>query len=220
MAAAITDHQVQERLGKSYALDRLWSETMGLTPGDTKERPLREVIAVLEATGTPYALIGGMAMQLHSAEPRTTLDIDLAVRSFAEVPHDALVEAGFSHEGRHAHSDNWRAPGTGPRALRTPVQFSAEDVGIEQAIARAQGVDAGGFRLRVAGPIDLLVLKLAAAEEPTRRQTKRLQDLTDIVLLSETFAEVAAALPDLQERVNRLAAKLLTVGRGRGGPAR
>jgi predicted nucleotidyltransferase len=220
MAAAITDHQVQERLGKSYALDRLWSETMGLTPGDTKERPLREVIAVLEATGTPYALIGGMAMQIHSAEPRTTLDIDLAVRSFAEVPCDSLAEAGFSHEGRHAHSDNWRAPGTGPRSLRTPVQFSSEDVGIEQAIARAQTVDAGGFRLRVAGPIDLLVLKLAAAEEPTRRQTKRLQDLTDIVVLSDNFPEVAAALPDLQERVNRLAVKLLTVGRGRGGSER
>jgi Nucleotidyl transferase AbiEii toxin, Type IV TA system len=193
---------------------------MGLTPGETKERPLREVIAVLEATGTPYALIGGMAMQLHSAEPRTTLDIDFAVRFFAEVPHEALEAAGFSHEGRHAHSDTWRAPGAAPRAQRTPVQFSAEDVGIEQAIARAQRVDAGSFWLRVAGPADLLVLKLAAAEEPTRRPTKRLQDLTDVVILSEAFPEVAATLPDLQERVNRLAAGLLTVGRGRGGPER
>jgi hypothetical protein len=66
----------------------------------------------------------------------------------------------------------------------------------------------------VAAPFDLLVLKLAAAEEPRRRPTKRLQDMTDIVLLSKEFPEVAAAFPDLQERVNRLAADLLTVDRG------
>ncbi|MGA3122412.1 MAG: nucleotidyl transferase AbiEii/AbiGii toxin family protein [Polyangiaceae bacterium] len=215
-----TDRQVQERMGQSYALDRLWGETMGLTSGDTKEKPLREVIAVLEATGTAYAVIGGIAMQIHSPEPRTTLDIDLAVRSFAEVPSDALAKAGFVHEGRYAHSDNWRAPGNGPRGERVPVQFSAEDVGIHEAIARARVVDAGGFRLRVAAPFDLLVLKLAAAEEPRRRPTKRLQDMTDIVLLSKEFPEVAAAFPDLQERVNRLAAKLLTVGRDRDGPER
>jgi hypothetical protein len=218
--SALNDRHVQERLAQSYALDRLWSEIMGLTSGDTKEKPLREVIAVVDAMATAYAVIGGIAMQLHSAEPRTTLDIDLAVRSFAEVPRDALAKAGFLHDGRHAHIDNWRAPGTGPRAHRTPVQFSAEDVGIDQAIARAQVVDAGGFQLRVAAPVDLVVLKLAAAEEPRRRQTKRLQDLTDIVVLSREFPEVAPALPGLQERVNRLAAKLLTVGRDRGGPER
>jgi hypothetical protein len=216
----LDDRQAQKRLGQSYALDRLWSETMGLTSGDTKEKPLRDVIAVLDATGTAYAVIGGIAMQLHSPEPRTTLDIDLAVRSFADVPRDALAKAGFAHEGRYAHSDNWRAPGPGTRAQRTPVQFWAEDVGIEQAIARAQVVDAGGFRLRVAAPMDLLVLKIAAAEEPRRRQTKRLQDLTDIVVLSKQFPEIAAAMPGLQERVNRLAAKLLTVGRVRRGPER
>jgi len=71
---APTTREIQRRLGDSYALDLLWRETMGLPPGDTKERPLRAVIDVLEATGTPYALIGGVAMQLHSREPRTTLD--------------------------------------------------------------------------------------------------------------------------------------------------
>jgi hypothetical protein len=208
--------KIQERLGQSYALDRLWRETMGLPVGDTKQQPLRAVVAVLETSGTAYAVIGGVAMQLHSREPRTTLDIDLAVKRFADIPRESLTAAGFVHEGRHRHSDNWRAPGAGPRTQRTAVQFSAEDIGIEQAIVRARVVDAGGFRLRLAAPADLLVLKLAAAEEPRRRPSKRRQDLVDIVTLSEDYPEAAAGLGGLQERVERLATTLLTVGPTRG----
>src|SRR5438105_5347105 len=103
--------EIQQRLRDSLALDRLWRETMGLPPGDTKEAPLRRVISVLTASGTPYAVIGGIAVQLHLQEPRTTLDIDLAVNHFDDIPHDALAQAGFEHDGRHEHSDNWRAPG-------------------------------------------------------------------------------------------------------------
>jgi Nucleotidyl transferase AbiEii toxin, Type IV TA system len=214
-----TTAEMQERLGASFALDRLWRETMGLPPGDTKEQPLRAVISVLEASGTAYALIGGVAMQLHSEEPRTTLDIDLAVKAFAEIPRDALTRAGFVHEARHRHSDNWRAPGPGPRGQRTPIQFSSEDVGIDAAIARARSVDVGGFHLRVASAGDLLVLKLAAAEEPTRRPSKRRQDLVDVITLVEGYPEAAAEIPELTLRVDRLVAKLLTVGHA-GEPPR
>ena len=63
---------------------------MGLPPGDTKEGALRQVISVLEAAHTAYALIGGVALQLHSEEPRTTLDIDLAVPRFSDIPVEAL----------------------------------------------------------------------------------------------------------------------------------
>jgi hypothetical protein len=213
-----TPAQIQQRLHQSYALDELWRETMGLPPGDTKEQPLRAVIAVLESTGTPYAVIGGIAMQLHSREPRTTLDIDLAVRTFAEIPGDALTKAGFVHEGRQAHSDNWRAPGPSPRAQRPAIQFSSEDVGIDDAIARAHPVDAGNFRLRLASPPDLLVLKLAAAEEPTRRASKRRQDLLDIMTLVDEYPELATHIPELQRRVERLTRTLLTIGRS--GPER
>ncbi len=204
--------EIRRRLGQSYALDRLWSETMGLPPGDTKEQPLRAVVSVLETAGTAYAVIGGVAIQLYSQEPRTTLDVDLAVRRFADIPRDALMKAGFTHEGRHPHSD-WRAPGSAPRQQRTAIQFSAEDVGIDDAVARARSVDAGGFTLRVATPADLLVLKLAAAEEPSRRPSKRRQDLLDVITLAEDYAEAADAVPQLQRRVARLSTRLLTLGR-------
>jgi hypothetical protein len=208
--------EIRRLLGQSYALDRLWRETMGLPPGDTKEQPLRAVISVLEAAGTAYALIGGVAVQLYSREPRTTLDVDLAVRRFADIPRDALTQAGFTHEGRHLHSDNWRAPGSAPRPQRTAIQFSAEDVGIDDAVARARSIDAGGYTLRVAAPADLLVLKLAAAEEPSRRPSKRRQDLLDVITLAEDYGEAGDAVPHLQQRVERLSAKLLTLGRQRG----
>lgn len=208
--------QVQHRLAQSYALDRLWSETMGLSPSDTKQQPLRAVVAVLQASRTPYALIGGVAMQMLSKEPRTTLDIDLAVRTFEEIPRQALQKAGFVHERRHAHSDNWRAPGAAPRSRRVAVQFSAEDVGIDAAVTRARLVDAGDFRLRLASPGDMLVLKLAAAEEPSRRASKRRQDLLDVVTLAEQYPKLAAQLADLQERLDRLTKNLMTLSRDRG----
>jgi predicted nucleotidyltransferase len=175
---------IRDRLKQGYALDRLWRETMGLPEGDTKEGALRAVIAVLEAAGTPYAVIGGVAVQIYSQEPRTTLDVDLAVKRFDQIPRDALLRAGFVHEGRHEHSDNWRAPGSQPKSERTAIQFSSEDVGIEDAVARAQVVDAGGYRLRLASPADLVVLKLAAAEERTRPPSKRRIDLLDIINLA------------------------------------
>jgi hypothetical protein len=206
-----TSIEIQQRLRDSFALDRLWRETMGLPPGDTKEEPLRRIISVLNATGTCYALIGGVAVQLYSREPRTTLDIDIAVARFEDIPREALTQAGFEHDGRHEHSDNWLAPGQGARLERTAIQFSAEDVGISEAVARAQYLDLGGLRLQLATVADLLVLKLAAAEEPLRRRSKRRQDLMDVISLAEEFPDAAAAIPDLKERVARLAAGIIVL---------
>jgi len=184
---------------------------MGLQTGDTKEGPLRALAALLEAAKTPYALIGGVAVQLHSREPRTTRDIDIAVLTFADVPREALERAGFLHEGRFPHSDNWRAPGPGPRTERTPVQFSADDVGIADAVARAQVIDIDtGLHLRVATAPDLVILKLAAAEEPSRQSSKRQQDLADVTRLVEEHPEVSKALPDVEQRIATIGTKIFT----------
>ena len=194
-----------------FALDRLWCETMGLIAGDSKERPLRLVAEVLEREGVPYALIGGVAVQLHTAEPRSTLDIDVAVPRFDDVPRGALLAAGFEHTGRHAHSDNWRAPGAGPLATRVAVQFSAEDVGIGEAVAHAQSmVFDEGLRLRVATAKDLIVLKLAAAAEPQRRASKREHDLADVLALLEEHPQLRS--PQLAARVREIRERILDAG--------
>lgn len=182
---------------------------MGSNSADSMQEPLRLLIDVLNLAGTPYALIGGLAIQLHSDEPRTTLDIDIAVPTFADVPAVALAAAGFEHDEQHTHSDNWRAPGSGPRRHRVAVQFSAEDVGIGAAVANATKWQVDQLSIRVARPAELLVLKLAAAEEPTRRMRKRRQDLLDILNLTEDFAEAAQQLPELAVRVAALKRELL-----------
>lgn len=182
---------VQIRLALGFRLDSLWAETMGIDPSDTKERPLRLVAELLNRAGVAYALIGGVAVQIHTTEPRTTLDIDVAVPRFADIPRAALLAAGFDHTGRHEHSDNWRAPPAGPGSLRTAVQFSAEDVGIADAVSHAELTDlADGLRMRAATPADLIVLKLAAAAEPRRRPSKRQHDLADVVALMEEYPEL------------------------------
>jgi hypothetical protein len=208
---APTATEAGQRLRDTYALDLLWRETMGLPPGDSKEGPLRQVISVLEAARTAYALIGGVALQLHSEEPRTTLGIDLAVPKLSDIPCEELTSAGFEHEQRFAHSDNWRAPGSEPRTRRTAIQFSAEDVGIGAAVEHARSVEINGMTVRVAIPADLVVLKLAAAEEPHRRARKRRQDFLDILTLVEDHPEAASAVPDLKERLERLRSIVLTI---------
>ena len=180
---------------------------MGLPDGDSKEGPLRLVAQLLEREGVPYALIGGVAVQLHTAEPRSTLDIDLAVPTYADIPRQALLAAGFEHTGRHDHSDNWRAPGSGPLKQRTAVQFCAEDEGIADAVKHASVVDLdGGVQLRVASVADLIVLKLAAAVEPTRRPSKRAHDVADVLALLEEHpelgsAEMVARIQDVRRRL-------------------
>ena len=181
---------------------------MGLPAGDSKERPLHLVAELLERAGVPYALIGGVAVQLHTDEPRSTLDIDIALRTYAEIPRDALVSAGFEHTGRHEHSDNWRAPGPGPLKVRTAVQFSAEDVGIADGVEHASLVDLdGGVKLRVVTVADLVVLKLAAAEKPKSRPSKREHDVADVLALLESHPEVGSAA--LLDRLRKVRAALL-----------
>ena len=207
----LTSAETRHRLALGYALDFLWGETMGLPDGDSKEKPLRLIAEILQREHVPYALIGGVAVQVHTEEPRSTLDIDLAVPRYADVPREALLEAGFEHTGRHDHSDNWRAPGPGPLKLRTAIQFSAEDIGIADAVAHAGIVELeGGIHLRVAAVADLIALKLVAAEEPKRRPSKREHDVADVLALLEEHPGLKS--PELMTRVQTVRTNLLRAG--------
>ena len=89
--------------------------------------------------------------------------------------------------------------------------MSAEDEGIAEAVARATTAEVdAGFHLRVATPPDLAVLKLAAAAEPRRRQSKRLVDYADVVRLVEEHPDVVVALPDIAQRLQAVGTRILT----------
>ncbi len=174
-----------------FLLDQLWHLLRGEMDA-SKESALLLVGRILSDARVPYAVIGGVALQVHQPEPRTTLDIDLAVISRAEIPRTRLESAGFTFTGEFAHSENWRGPGD------TPVQFT-DDPALNGAIRRAEEVEVGGVRLRVIGRADLLHEKLRAASDPARRRSKRLQDLADAQALLEASPDLASHL-DAEER--------------------
>jgi hypothetical protein len=169
-----------------FLLDRQW-HWMRNGMEQTKKPALLAVGRVLFETRTPYALIGGLALQVHQEEPRTTVDIDLAVLDREAIPQEALEAVGFSRTGRFEHSENWQGP------EGTPIQFT-DDPALAAAVARAEEIELDGVPLRVIIPADLLHEKLRAAADPARRRSKRLQDFADAQGLLEAYPDLAAGL--------------------------
>jgi predicted nucleotidyltransferase len=176
-----------------FLLDHQWYALRGEM--EISKRPaLISLASVLADSGTPYAIIGGVALQIHQAEPRTTLDIDLAVASFDTIPRDDLQAAGFSMTGQFAHSENW----VGPEGV--PVQFT-EDPALGPALQRAVEIELAGVQLRVIGRSDLLHEKLRAGTDPARRRSKRLQDLADAQSLLEETPELRVELSAAEQAI-------------------
>jgi hypothetical protein len=124
-----------------FLLDRQWHLLRGEM--EQSKRPSLLLLArTLDQARTPYAVIGGVALQVHQREPRTTLDIDLAVAAREQIPRQALLAAGFEASGTFEHTENWKGPDG------TPVQFT-DDAALVPAIARAEEVRLEGVPLRV-----------------------------------------------------------------------
>jgi hypothetical protein len=178
---------VEEALRISAVLDARFHDLKGDAVVTSKDRAFRELFRILEANGLEYALIGGVAVQLWRSEPRTTLHIDVAVKSYESVPRAALEAAGFRMLSRHSHSENWTGPG------ETPVQFS-DDPAFAFLIESATRRSFEGGQVRIASPLALVKEKLRAASDPARRDSKRFQDLTDAKSLAEDHPEVEKEL--------------------------
>lgn len=184
-------------LEEGFILDRQWFWLRGEMER-TKRPALLALARVFAETDMPYAIIGGIALQVHQAEPRTTLDIDVAVATYNLLPRAQLESAGFTCTGRFSHSENW----IGPEG--TPVQFT-DDPELAEAITRAEEVELDDMRLRVIGRTDLLHEKLRAAADPARRRSKRLQDLADAQALLESTPPLEQELsPEERALLDRL----------------
>lgn len=139
---------------------------------------LLDAVRALQPIGAPYALIGGVAVGVHSGVPRATLDVDLAVLSTATRQHiiDALLAAGFRLMGEHPHSVNFR------HLSGEPVQL-AFDPTFDPMIGRAERITIGGTDVRMVRKDDLIEMKQRAAQDPARRRSKALRDQADVALL-------------------------------------
>jgi GNAT superfamily N-acetyltransferase len=159
-------------LEDGFRLDRLWYTLRGGV-ACSKESDLTLLAEILARVSTPYAVIGGIALQIHRQDPRTTLDIEVALISLQEDLRTGLLDAGFQEQG-----GIWLGP------EGTPVQFTDDPV-LHGAIPRAIEVRLGDVGLRVLAKSDLLHEKLRAGKDPARRRSKRLQDLADAQALLE-----------------------------------
>ena len=154
-------------------------------------RSLTHAIAELRALGTSFALVGGLAVSVR-AEPRLTLDADLAVAvtddAEAEVVVRHFVQAGYQlvatieqdAVGRLATARLTRA--LDEHAIVTDLLFAS--CGIEpEIVARADVIEVlPGLTVPVASTGDLIAMKLLARDD--RRRPADADDLAALAAVA------------------------------------
>lgn len=140
----------------------------------------------LAAQGVRFCVLGGQGVNAY-VDPVVSLDLDIVIA----VEHSRQVENWLRREflvEAFPHSLNVSAAGSDLRVqLQTDPRYAP-------FVARATERTVLGRRLPVASLDDLLQGKLWAAQDSTRRRSKRQKDLADIARLIEAY-------PDLRSRV-------------------
>jgi len=188
----------EERLRVGFILDSRWFG-MKFNQGDrSKEQTLHLLIDAFIDEQVPYAIIGGVALQAHTSDPRTTVDIDVAVPDRADIPVVALEARGFQRTGSFEFTENWKSPD------EIAIQFSTGQTWAG-VVARAEVHFAFGKPIRFLTAVDLVRAKLAAATEPGRRKSKAHQDAVDIEVVLEEHPEILDHLTaDERDLIDRL----------------
>jgi hypothetical protein len=174
-------HEQVAAIARATARDRV---LIAARRGRAKEGSGDQLASLLDAAralsdaGIAHALIGGIAVGIHSEVPRATQDIDFAVASTAptETVVAALTAAGFQFAGRLPHRLNLRLPG-GERVQLAIAPF------FDQMIERAETVEVEGVPIRVVTRDDLIAMKGRSASDSRRRPSKALRDRADIEML-------------------------------------
>jgi hypothetical protein len=164
---------------------REWSAIAASSGGAVAREPAPDKLAALidtartlEQARARFALIGGVAVGIHSRVPRATIDTDFAISTQSDLAAvtSALTRSGFRLVGEFPHSLNFR------HASGEPVQL-AFDTAFDPMIARAQPLEIGGVSVPLVTKADLIAMKRRAAADPRRRRSKALRDQADVELL-------------------------------------
>ncbi len=169
------------RISRLSSRERALAAAYGTGDGSVeadKERAVADSARALDASSVPYALIGGIAVGIHSGAIRATVDVDIAASTSTgrERAVAALEGAGFRKTGEFEHSVNFRHPSG------EPVQL-AFDPAFDEMILRAEMFETRGVQVRIVRKQDLIAMKERAAADPTRRESKRHRDRADVALL-------------------------------------
>ena len=146
------------------------------------------LLALLKEAGAQYCVIGGLAVNAY-AEPVVSLDLDLVVvADKIDVLITAARKRGMGAR-RFEHSVNLTMQGSD---LRIQIQT---DPRYQAFIARARRRDVLGYPMSVARIEDVFQGKLWASADATRRGSKRLKDVADILRIAEKHPGMAKRLP-------------------------
>ena len=150
---------------------------------------LEWLIGFLETSGTPYCVVGGLAVNAY-VEPVVSLDLDIIVAA-GEAPmlREAAMKSGMTVD-EFEHSVNIASPDSDLRIqLQTDARYQA-------FLTHAAEQRVLGYRMRVATIENVLQGKLWAYGDATRRRSKRQKDLADIFRLVESYPELESHLPE------------------------
>ncbi len=153
-----------------------------------KSNLLERLIALLNENHIRYCVVGGQAVNAY-AEPVVTLDLDLAV-AVDQLPHvESLLGESFRLE-RFEHRLNVSLAGSDLRIqVQTDPRYAAF---VKRAVER----DVLGLRLPVAAIEDVMRGKIWAAQDSSRRASKRQKDLADISRLLEYAPNLRSKVPE------------------------
>jgi hypothetical protein len=152
-----------------------------------QENFLERLVAFLDEHEIHYCVIGGQGVNAY-VEPLVSLDLDLVVASDQLAHVEALLGEHFGVE-RFPHSLNVSLPGSDVRVqIQTDPRYTAF---LEHSAPHA----ILGMTLPVASPEDILRGKVWAAQDPTRRASKRQKDLADIARLLEAYPALRDQAP-------------------------
>jgi hypothetical protein len=180
------------------------------------EAALRRIAQDLDAQGSGWALVGGLAVSAR-AEPRTTRDVDIAVGVTGDGQAETLLfelqQLGYRVLGVIEQTGTNRLatartvpPGVTARGVLVDLLFASS--GVEQEIARAaEPLEVlAGFSIPVARVGHLIATKVLARDDRTRPQ-----DWDDLrALLAESSA---ADLDDARELLSLIEQRGFNRGR-------
>lgn len=155
---------------------------------------LDRLIADLREHGVRFCAIGGQSVNAY-VEPLVSLDLDLVIAFDQIEPAVEMLSTRYRVE-RFPHSVNVTAPDSD---LRVQIQTDPRYAGF---VERAEVRDVLGTPMPVASLDDVLQGKVWAAQDPTRRASKRQKDFADIARLLERFPELRDRVPqDIRDRL-------------------
>jgi nucleotidyltransferase AbiEii toxin of type IV toxin-antitoxin system len=148
---------------------------------------LERFFDLLRRHDVPFCLIGGQALNAY-VEPVVSLDLDVVVAADRIADIEGLL-SGTLHLERFPHRLNVSDEDS---SLRIQIQLDPRYAAfVDRASTRA----VLGFDLPVAAVDDILRGKIWAAQDETRRSSKRQKDLADIARVLERFPELRSSVP-------------------------